>query len=68
VKVAGAGVAALIQADRVEPGELVVITGHQRQVLDDAGLAGHDLDIGGSPLTVQVSRELCALTEAGPLA
>jgi hypothetical protein len=50
VKVVGAGVAALIEADLVEPGEPVVITGHQCQVLDGAGLVGHDMDIGGSPL------------------
>jgi hypothetical protein len=50
VKVAGARVAALIDADLVEPGELMAITGHQCQVPDGAGLVGHDMDIDGSPL------------------
>jgi hypothetical protein len=37
----------LVEADVVELGELVVIADHRA---DDAGLVGHDLDIGGSPL------------------
>jgi hypothetical protein len=48
VKVLGSGLAVVIEADLVELGELVVVTNHQPQMLDDAAFVSQDPDVCGS--------------------
>ncbi len=48
LEVAGARLTALVKPDLVEPGELVVVTGHQCQELHDIALVGQDLHVCGA--------------------
>jgi hypothetical protein len=43
----------LVEPDLVELGELVIVAGHQSQVLDNAGLVAQDLNVCGSPPAAQ---------------
>src|SRR5664279_5653609 len=53
VKVGRFELAGLVHTDLVELRELAVVARHHRIVLDDAGLIGHDRNVGPSPLALQ---------------
>ena len=47
-KIVGARLASLVEFDLVELRELVVVVSHHREVVDDAGLVGQDLNVPAS--------------------
>lgn len=53
MEVVRAGIATLVEVDPVELRELVVVTGHHCEVLNDAGLVSQDLNVRGPPLPEQ---------------
>src|SRR5664279_1043196 len=53
VKVGRFRLAGLVHTDLVELRELAVVARHHSIVLDDAGLIGHDRNVGPSPLALQ---------------